>query len=156
MRKFGVLALLWMLAEIAAFIVIGGAIGVLASLAVILLTAILGAAVLRRPRRMSVQGAMADPARAIATMAGQAMALLAGVLLVLPGFLGDMAGLILLLPPVQALLAAAVARRMPPVTVHHAGFGQHQAGRPDVVIDGEFIELDETTPPRGPSGWTRH
>ena len=80
-----------------------------------------------------------------------------GGLLILPGFLGDTIGLLLLIPPVRRLITDAIARRVQ-VTER---FGVRQG--PDVVIDGEFIELDPndgSESPRGndsrPSGWTRH
>ena len=87
----------------------------------------------------------------------QALLILAGGLLILPGFLGDTIGLLLLIPPVRRLITDAIARRVQ-VTER---FGVRQG--PDVVIDGEFIELDPndgSESPRGndsrPSGWTRH
>ena len=160
MRLFGLLVAI-MLIEIALFVTVGGRIGLLASLAVIFGTALLGGAVIRTSGERTA-------AQFRATMAGigeprggaigdQALLILAGGLLILPGFLGDTIGLLLLIPPVRRLISDAIARRVQ-VTER---FGVRQG--PDVVIDGEFIELDPndgSESPRGndsrPSGWTRH
>ena len=152
MRLFGPMIVL-MLVEIALFITLGGAIGLLASLAVILGTAVLGGALLRRTgasMAMDMRAAMAG-----APMPGMAgdhgLRMLAAVLLILPGFLGDMLGGLLLIGPLRRWIVGKLAARMRPAP----GFGV-KSGR-DLVIDAEFIELPpEEMPPRGPSGWTRH
>lgn len=146
MWPFAVL-LAWPLAEIALFVVIGGQIGLWATLAWVLLSGVLGVLVLRVAAlrqavalRDGLRG-LRDPAR---LAAGGLMSVLAGVLLILPGFLTDALGLVLLLPPVQALVARALAARV-----------QVMRPRTDetVIIDAEYTEV----PPRrdGPSGWTR-
>lgn len=145
--RLSVLFLLWPLAEIVLFVTVGGAIGVLATLAVILGTGILGVVLLRR---MGVRRWPGDPLRAAAS---GGMTMLAALLMILPGFLTDALGLLLLLPPVQAQAAAWLGRR---IVVHDGG-----ARRGADVIDGEFIEVDpEDIVPRPthrpPSGWTRH
>jgi UPF0716 protein FxsA len=92
--------------EIAGFILVGRQIGVLATLALIVATGILGAILLRiqgfgvmaRLRRELDTGS--DPSR---ELAHGAMILLAGVLLLIPGFVTDIVGLLLFLPPVRDL-----------------------------------------------------
>lgn len=133
----------WPLAEIALFVVIGGKIGLWATLAWVLLSAVLGVLVLRltMARQALALRDMRDPAR---LAAGGAMGMLGGLLLILPGFLTDAMGILLLLPPVQALAARALSAR---VTIIRP--------RPtdDTVIDGDYTEV----PPRRdrPSGWTQ-
>lgn len=147
------------LIEIALFITLGGWMGLWLSFAVILGTAVLGAALLRlQGGRAAAELRLAmerrgDPA---APMAHHVLIALAAVLLILPGFMGDMIGLILLIPPVRSALIAQVTRRATARSGMH--YGTRQAHRPDIVIDGEFIDLDETgkPDPHGPSGWTRH
>jgi UPF0716 protein FxsA len=80
---------------------------------------------------------------------------LAAILLILPGFLTDVLGALLLIPPFRRLLIAQLTARM--------GFVSMQSDKParrsdGIVIDGEFVELDpDPNPsPRPPSGWTRH
>jgi UPF0716 protein FxsA len=133
----------WPLLEIALFVVIGGKIGLWATLAWVLLTGVLGVLILRW---VAVRQAMAlrdlrNPAR---MAAAGAMGMLGGVLLILPGFFTDALGLLMLLPPVQALVARAIAAR---ITVVRPRTNE------DSVIDGEFTDL--TPRPKGPSGWTR-
>ncbi len=146
MWPFAVL-LAWPLVEIALFVVIGGQIGLWATLAWVLLSGVLGVLVLRLAAlrqavalRDGLRG-LRDPAR---LAAGGLMSVLAGVLLILPGFLTDALGLVLLLPPVQALVARALAARV-----------QVMRPRADetVIIDAEYTEV----PPRRdrPSSWTR-
>ena len=102
------------LIEIALFIVIGQAIGVLPTLLGVLLSAIIGGLVLRwqglavlEKMRASVsRGEL--PARHLA----DAMLIgLGGALLIVPGYFTDVIGLLLLLPPVRSLIYRALAAR---------------------------------------------
>ena len=137
----------WPLMEIGLFVVIGGQIGLWATLAWVVLSAVLGVLALRI---IAVRQALAlrdglravrDPAR---LAAGGVMGVVGAALLILPGFLTDALGLLLLLPPVQLLVARAVLAR---VKVVHAGSGSAD------VVEGEFVEL----PPRHdpPADWPR-
>ncbi|MDZ7909289.1 MAG: FxsA family protein [Gemmobacter sp.] len=157
MRLFGPFIAL-ILIEIALFITLGGAIGLLPSLAVIFGTGVLGVAVMRRQGRraaLDLRAALDGIRKPTAPPADVLVVFLAGLLLVSPGFLADALGLLLLIPPLRRALIAMVAKRMPVQAT--AGFGVHQTGRPDVVIDGEFIEIEQTqvSQDRGPSGWTK-
>lgn len=159
MRLFGPMIVL-VLVEIALFVTVGGRIGLLWSLAVIIGTAALGIRVLRgMGARMAatMQAAVASARRGAAVPMGEQVLLaLAGAMLVMPGFLGDALGLVLLLPAVRRAIVAAIARRVPATEVHE--FEMHSNHRGDVVIDGEFIELDPDARPlprQGRSGWTR-
>lgn len=146
--------LAWPLIEITLFVVIGGEIGLWATLLVVLGTAILGVLILRlevaRGAVMLRQGMGRVGLREGAAVGGLFRAL-AGVMLILPGFLTDMLGLLLLLPPVQGLLASAVMAR---VTVVGAGMAGRGPMRGDDVIEGEWIEVPpEAQKGRRPSGW---
>jgi UPF0716 protein FxsA len=97
----------------------------------------------------------ADP---VGPIAHGALILVAGGLLVLPGFFTDFLGLLLLLPPVRALLIRHGASR---VTVEAAGYVR-RPGRPPgagraQTIEADYEVVEEPAPPRGgpPSGWTR-
>lgn len=153
MRLFGPLIVL-ILVEIALFITLGGAIGLLASLAIIFGTGVLGTTILRQTgATMATDMRKAMAGGSVPNLTGEhGLRMVAGILLILPGFLGDMVGALFLVPLVRRWLATKVANRLRRRT---QGFGVKQS--PDVVIDAEFIELDPTeAPPRGPSGWTRH
>lgn len=153
--------LAWPLVEIALFVWIGGAIGVWATLAWVLLSAGLGMAVMRVSAARSAVG-LQDGLRQIrsgdpgAQLAGGIFGLLAGGLLVLPGFLTDALGLLLLIPQVQRGLARAALARA--VVVRAAPM------RRSDVIDGEWQEVPPETArrldgspggQRHGSGWTR-
>ncbi len=108
--------------EIVLFIEVGGAIGLLPTLAIIFLSAIAGVALMRWQGmraldrlRVSLETGQ-DPASPIAH---GALILIAGVLLVLPGFFTDTLGLLLLIPPVRSLLIRRGASR---VTVRAASY----------------------------------
>ncbi len=150
------------LIEIALFIQVGGLIGLWPTLGIVVLTAVLGTWLVR------TQGAMAmgDLRRSFSDLddptlplAHGAMILLAGALLLTPGFFTDAVGFALLTPPVRKAAFEYLRKR---IHVQRFEMGQsgpaprHRPHEPD-VIDGEFHEVD---PPkdtgRRPSGWTRH
>lgn len=159
------------LAEIGLFIAVGGRIGLWATLALVVLTAVLGAwmlrwqgfAVLARARRQLA----ADTLPVTEVFEGLCL-VIAGALLLTPGFLTDALGAVLLLRPVRLLLYRQLGRRL---AVHVRGHGAHGAAksRTGPVIEGDFEEIDprpdrprpeerpvgDTTmpPPRG--GWDR-
>lgn len=105
--------------EIAAFIWVGGQIGILATLAAIVLTAFAGIALVRwqglgmimDTRAMMARGEM--PQKQFAEMM---MIAVAGFLLMVPGFLTDIVGLLLLVPPVRTWIYGALSRNMVIVT----------------------------------------
>jgi len=90
-----------------------------------------------------------------AAAARAALLFLAGLLIFLPGFVSDAVGLLLLLPPVRALLQAATAawfvRRFTSVT---GPGGLRLWTRSDRVVRGQVIREDggtsTTDPPSGP------
>lgn len=156
------LFLVWPLVEIALFVTVGGAIGLGVTLLVILGTGALGVWLLRgnglrtAERLRREMDALRNP---VGPVADGALVMLAAVLLILPGFLTDALGLLLLLPPVRTALVATLARK---VRVHRPAGMDDMAdpfSRPrrqsDIVIDGDYIEV-EPDPNRRPSGWTRH
>ncbi|MGA0540598.1 FxsA family protein [Neotabrizicola sp. VNH66] len=150
--------LAWPLAEIALFVLIGGEIGLWATLAWVLLSGFLGMLILRlevaRGAVMLRQGARGGVGLREGAAVGGLFRALAGVMLILPGFLTDAIGLLLLLPPVQKALSAAVMSR---VTIVGAGMASGGRSRPagEDVIDGEWIEVPPEAAARGgrPSGW---
>ena len=146
---FGRIVLLAVLAlpliEIALFIVIGQAIGVLPTLLGIVLTGAIGALVLRwqgtaalREMQFRLQrGEM--PARQM----GDTMLIgLGGLLLLLPGYFTDLVGLLLLLPFTRELIYRLLARNLKVVEVSTS------YRRPG---DPELIDLDRTDWRDGPS-----
>lgn len=156
------------LIEIALFIQIGGLIGLWPTLAIVILTAILGTWLVRTQGALAINnirrtfGELSDPTE---PLAHGAMILIAGALLLTPGFFTDALGFSLLMPPVRVAVFHYLRKRVNiqrfemgtgPQT-RQRGPGQPQPGRPGDVIDGEFEEVaPPKRPTHGSSGWTKH
>lgn len=114
--RFIPLALLALpLIEIALFIVVGRAIGVLPTLGLVIAAVILGGFVLRQ-QGLGVLNRMRTNMQT-GTLPGQTLfdgmlLAVAAVLLIVPGFLGDFVAILLLLPPVRAWLYRTMTRNM--------------------------------------------
>ena len=102
------------IAELYVLIQIGQAIGILPTIAILILDSILGAALMRMQGRaawMRFNRALTEgrvPGREV--MDG-ALVIFGGALLLTPGFLSDILGLILLLPPTRAIVRTMLLRR---------------------------------------------
>lgn len=124
------LFLLYPLAEIATFIFVGRAIGVAATLALVVASSVLGATLLREAglaTALRLERGREAPARILAE-GGTRM--LAGLLLLVPGFLTDIAALAVLIPRVRRTFAGWL---MPKT---------HRSGGSSEVIEGKFRRLD--------------
>ena len=148
------------LIEIALFIQVGGWIGLWPTLAIVILTAILGTWLVRSQglselnRLRSSFSELRDPTE---PLAHGAMILISGALLLTPGFFTDAVGFALLAPPVRQSIYRYIRSRVR-VESFEYGNAPRPAPRED-VIDGEFHEVPGSEPPdpnRPPSGWTRH
>lgn len=131
MVKWFLLTLLaFFVAEVAVFIAVGAAIGVLQAIALMLAASFLGLMVLRHPGRGHLHDAVARDGLGGLQAGGDAfLSVAAGVLLIVPGFITDAAGLMLLLPPVRAW----VSRRF-------QGFMHRRASASPGVVE---LERDE-------------
>lgn len=142
-----ILMLLLPIAEIYAFVEIGGLLGgwltvlwvIASALAGVVLLKWHGIATIRRVQASMMQGEL--PARA---MFDGALLFFSAVLLIIPGFITDALGLLLLLPPVRWLLLHALMRRAIPFPQGH----DPRYRRSD-TIEGEFRREEEE---RGGSG----
>lgn len=145
--------------EIALFIQVGGAIGLFPTLAIVIATAIIGTSLMRSQGMAilaDVQRQMAggqDPSKALVH---GALILVAGVLLLTPGFFTDSVGLALLIPPVRDALISHGAKAFLARTVIVTPGARRGPAQGGDTINGEFEVLDDD-PPSGPgnSGWTR-
>ena len=107
--RFVVLALV--LAEIAGFVIVGGAVGVLGTLGLTILSTLAGVLLLRQQGLATLTRMRADmrAGRAPAGGFGEAALLpVAAMLMILPGFITSAIGLLLFAPP----LRAAVSRKI--------------------------------------------
>jgi len=152
------LLLAYPLLEIALMIRVGGLIGLWPTLGLIVFTAIAGALTLRRQGFTTlnkVSEAMQRGDAPVAPMLDGALMGLGGVLLVIPGFITDAVGLLLVVPPLRALIARWIAGRMIASGQVHMDMrgssaqwpqrerpgGRHGSG--PTVIDGEYERVDE-------------
>lgn len=150
--------------EIGLFIQVGGAIGLWPTLAIVVLTAIAGTALMRAQGLMTLnrlQASLAEGRNPANPMAQGAMILVAGVLLLTPGFFTDAVGFALLLPPVRSALIKWGSSRISAggFTMHTQQTSTQRAPRVDgSTIDAEYSVLDDTDrpPPENPSGWAKH
>ena len=149
--------------EIAGFVIVGSQVGVLATLALVIAAGVLGALLLRvqgfgvMARVRKELDAGRDPSR---ELANGAMILVAGILLLIPGFFTDIIGLLLFLPPVRALAWRFLKSR---VVISTAGFGGFarpgaRSGTRGKTIDLDADEYSDSGPDSGPrpdSPWRR-
>ncbi|WP_193366772.1 FxsA family protein [Pelagibius marinus] len=144
------------LLEVAVFIQVGGAIGVWPTIAATIATALAGSLLLRaqglatlmRARAQMDQGQL--PAR---EMFEGVCLVLAGALLLVPGFVTDVVGLLLFIPPLRELLRLMIARYVDAKAargearvfvdgVEVRPGGQQRGGRGrGPVIDGDYQDL---------------
>ncbi len=130
MRPFLFLLLLYPLLELWLLIKVGSLIGGLAVLALVVLSGMAGLWILRRAGWLALWQARASGSPVQALSDGFLLAL-AGLLLLLPGLIGDAIGLALLLPGTRRNLL----RRLLAKVAVRSGMGP---GRPIDVIEGEF------------------
>lgn len=133
------------LIEIALFIMVGRAIGVLPTLALIIAAAI-GGGLLLRHQGLGVVSRLRNNVNT-GTIPGRTMmdAMLIGVaaiLLVLPGFLSDVVALALLIPPVRGWIFDALASRVRVVETS-ASYYRHADPATGQVTKQPVIDLDD-------------
>lgn len=144
--------------EIALFIQVGGLIGLWPTLAIVVLTAIIGTSLMRSQGRRAMErlrrsfSELNDPTE---PLADGAMILLSGALLLTPGFFTDAVGFLLLTPPVRAAVLRWLRAR---VNIHQFQMGPqpgpHRADPRGDVIEGDYTEVrPERDPNAPPSGW---
>jgi UPF0716 protein FxsA len=143
------------LLEILAFIEVGSFIGALPTLGFTLLTAVIGAAIVRRQGLQIIGEArqrLADNQIPLTSALHGGFLLLAGILLLTPGFVTDMVGFLLLIPPLRLLIAKQAWKWLKgraEVQVETVRARRESARQP-TVIDGEAVEIDVRTPPEPP------
>lgn len=141
--------------EIALFVVIGGEIGVWATLAWVLGAAVAGVALIRwqgAQAALDLQKSLNDLRDPSHGVGQRSLLILAGFLLIIPGFFSDALAFLLLIPPVRTLILRQIASRAR-AGVKQAGLrftygyptGQ-QGGRDSGVIDGEYVVQDDPYP----------
>jgi UPF0716 protein FxsA len=147
--KYLLLGLLLLpVAELAAFIAVGAAIGFLSALALVLAGSFAGALILRHAggnhiARMRVAMGQGGFTTLQADSVG-AFTLLAGILLLIPGFITDAAALLVLIAPLRRLVGATVGRGRAPAPDGVVDLEPEQWHRvPDPALPNRKDERDE-------------
>ncbi|MER5638768.1 FxsA family membrane protein [Kitasatospora sp. NPDC002227] len=147
----------WLVLEIWLLTVVAGWIGGFAVLLLLIAGVAVGGSLIKRAGARAFSAALAqtrDP-QSQQPQTGTSMTVLAGALLILPGFLSDLLGLTLLFPPTRALWRA-LGRRLTATALRSAAPAgaapfadavrlqeQLRIHRPDgKVIQGEVVEPD--------------
>ena len=138
------------LVELYVIVQVAGTIGALATLASLLVVSLVGAWLVKREglgvmRRM--QDTLGRGELPAAEVVDGGLLLMAGTMLVVPGFVTDLAGLVLLVPPVRALLRRRLlARWGAGDAVGGFGPGRWRGRVVDVEYVGDVTPTRPTTP----------
>lgn len=141
--------------EIAGFIFVGRAIGIFPTLGLIILTAMIGAALLRiqgfsvLQRLNDDMNDDADPGR---DLIHGAMIVIAGILLLIPGFVTDILGFLLFIPPIRDLVWKYMSKNVMSVserTVYFRSAGAEpgrgpQPQKPGTRSEPKVVDLDSS------------
>jgi UPF0716 protein FxsA len=141
------------IAELAVIIQVGQAIGVWWTIAILIADSILGSLLMRSQGRLAwrrfneaLQSGRV-PAREVAD---GVLIVFGGALLLTPGFLSDIFGLLFLLPPTRALIRRIFLRQaMKRITVSMAGVAmppQYRSGRRTDDVEGTAADVDPRRP----------
>lgn len=150
------------LIEIALFVTVGGWLTLWPTLAIVLGTGVLGVFIMRLQGLRAIsdmRSALKTMQSPMSPMANSAMIMAAGILLILPGFLTDTLGLLLLIPFVRHWLIGRFAGKMRVFTTtgpNHNWRDGTQNQYNDEAIDAEYSEIEPERPTlRGTSRWTQ-
>ena len=148
--------------EIAVFIQVGDIIGLWPTLGIVILTAIIGTALLRQ-QGISVLFRIQENLEAnqmpIRELFDGVCLVVAGALLLTPGFVTDAVGFLLFVPPARSAMAAWIASRMLSRaevrfthTQSHGATTRHDPRTGAPIIDGDFEDItqpDHSEPENG-------
>ena len=145
LARFFLLGLLALpIVEIALFIKVGQTIGLWPTLAVVIGAALLGGALLRQQGLavlMQLRGNVAVGKLPGQTIADAALIGVAAVLLILPGFLSDVVGLALLVPPIRRWIYKTLAGNF--TVVQTTGFRAQPSPEDGRIKSPGVIDLDD-------------
>ncbi len=149
------------IAELYVLVQIGQEIGVLATIALLVLDSVLGAALMRSQGRaawLRFATALAEGRMPGREAMDGALVIFGGALLLTPGFLSDILGVILLIPPTRALVRTLLLQRFAGRVAAAGGTGgaariftfgaprpagQRPTGRDDDVVDSSARDVDD-------------
>lgn len=139
------------IAEIATFIQVGDVIGLWSTLGIILLTAFLGTGLLRYQGLATLnqaQTALNEGELPLTSVIHSVFLLVAGLLLLTPGFITDGVGFLLFVPPLRLLIAKwAIEKFKASKNIHvqttGSGSSNPASRSASPVIEGEFTVAEE-------------
>ena len=149
-----VLLILWPVAEVYVAIQVAGAIGWLLTILLLIAGWPAGSWALRRQGRAAWTRFQADvaarrpPARSVLD---GVMVLMGGLLLLVPGFISDALGILLLLPPTRSLVRGVAMRRVQSRLIYRAPrFGRRKRapGAPRYDVDSTATDIEPPPLPR--------
>ena len=147
--------------EIALFIQVGSFIGLLPTLGIVILTAVLGTWLVKTQGRLALgqlHGSFEQLSDPTEPLAHGAMILLAGALLLTPGFFTDAFGFLLLVPGFRTR-AFSYVRSKVTVTSFKMGAASgpspRQSDTRGDIIDGDFEDVTSRSPTGRTSGWVQ-
>ncbi|MFA1675974.1 FxsA family protein [Rhizobium mongolense] len=147
--------LLLPLAEIAGFVIVGRAVGLLATLGLVVLSVVIGMALLRRQgigilQRMSTEGRNGVlPGRELLR---PAMLVIASLLLIVPGFISDIIAIALFIPAVRDLAWNYIRKRFVIVETKRGSTASQSSGFSNQSKpDSKVVDLDEDDYRREPN-----
>lgn len=158
-KMLGPISLLLFLAlpfiEIAGFVIVGSEIGVLATLGLIILSAVLGFSMLRR-QGLSLLNQMKAETAAGRTPEREiihgTLLIFAGILLIIPGFLTDIIGLLLFIPIVRDLIwnhflrnRVVMAGNFQAGSASYSSYSQRTYTQDDDIIDLDPEDYSSTS-----------
>ena len=147
-----ILFLLLPIAEIWLFILVGERIGAWQTVALVVLAAIAGSLLMRRQGLTVLgraQAALAAGEFPAAALLDGLFVLIAGALLIIPGFLTDAVGLLLFITPLRRWIGAGLwswVSHRPGFVVHRYGAGRYDGGK---VVEGTYSEVRPDARPNG-------
>ena len=149
---FAVLLLLFVvvpLVELYVIIQVGQAIGAVPTIALVLAVSVLGSMLMRSQGRAAwrrFQAAVAEGRTPAREVLDGVLVIFGGAFLLTPGFVTDVVGVVLLLPPTRALVRRGLVRRLlPRMAMTAAGRGRPRRGRPadaDSDVEGTAVEIE--------------
>ncbi|MBL26544.1 MAG: hypothetical protein CMM50_03195 [Rhodospirillaceae bacterium] len=148
---FAVPFFLWMLAEIAGFALVGQYVGAGTTVLLVIVTGIAGWTLLRYQGgtvMTRIQVAIAREEPPVAEMLDGVAIAIAGICLMIPGFISDILGILLFVPPLRRFLLMSTLKKLRSqsgVTT----WARTKSG--DTIIEGEYEDVtphDDPTLPR--------
>ena len=134
------------LVELYLLIEVGSVIGALPTIALSIFTALLGGALVRMQGfavLFRAQSAMAQRELPAIELLEGALLLLVGVALLLPGFITDAIGFVLLIPPLRRGLIVFWLKSRGNIQPIPGAGEQPPTSRPDRIIEGDYTRKDD-------------